>query len=309
MPGPMDEPAARAFLHGRFGASAQITVMRPGEWSAAYGVRTAAADLVARFSAYDEDFEKDAYAARYASAALPIPPILETGAAGDGYYAVAPRMPGVHIDTLDGASLRRVLPSLLAALDAMRAVNVFAGAGYGGWRADGSTWYPTWHEYLLGVAEGRATRGSPGWRELLRYSPTHTATFEEGFARIQELVELCPEDRHLIHEDLMNFNILVDGDRVSAMLDWGSSIYGDFLYDFAKLVFYTPWRPDWRTIDFAVEARVHYEALGVTVPHFDERLRCYCLREGISGMAYSAFRERWEQVDRKARRVLEIARA
>ena len=309
MPGPLDDDAAREFLRSRFGPSSRITVMRPGEWSAAYSVGTAEADLVARFSAYDEDFEKDAYAARYSSAALPIPPILEFGPAGEGYYAVAPRMPGTHLDALDETGMRRVLPSLFAALDAIRAVDVFAGDGYGGWRADGSTQYPTWSDYLVGVARGLATRGSPGWRELLRYSPTHTATFEEGLARIQELIELCPEERHVVHEDLMNFNVLVEGDRISAVLDWGSSIYGDFLYDLAKLVFYQPWYPQWRNIDFAAEARAHYAAASVDVPHFGERLRCYCLRQGISGMAYSAFRRRWEQVDLKAERVLELARS
>jgi len=304
----MDELAARAFLHERLGATAEITVMRPGEWSAAYSVRTKDAELVARFSAYDEDFEKDAYAARYESAALPIPPIIEWGPAGKGYYAVAARMPGVHIDTLDEAGMRRVLPSLFAALDAMRVVDLSGASGYGGWRADGRTWDPTWRQYLLGVASGRATRGSAGWRELLRYSPTATATFEEGYARLQELVEFCPEDRHLVHEDLMNFNVLVDRDRISAVLDWGSSIYGDFVYDLVKIVFYEHWYPQWKNIDFAAEARAHYDSIGLAVPHFAERLRCYCLREGISGMAYSAFRKRWEQVDLKARRVLEIAR-
>jgi hypothetical protein len=65
------------FLRERFGPQARIDVMRPGEWSAAYSVRTADAELVARFSAYDEDFEKDAYAARYSSPALPIPSIID----------------------------------------------------------------------------------------------------------------------------------------------------------------------------------------------------------------------------------------
>ena len=77
----------------------------------------------------------------------------------------------------------------------------------------------------------------------MRYSPTATATFEEGYGRLKELVEFCPEDRHLVHEDLMNFNVLVDRDRISAVLDWGSSIYGDFLYDLVKIVFYEPWYP------------------------------------------------------------------
>jgi hygromycin-B 4-O-kinase len=72
---------------------------------------------------------------------------------------------------------------------------------------------------------------------------------------MRELVESCPEERHLVHDDLINRNVLVDGDRLSAVLDYGSSIYGDFLYDLAKLVFYRPWYAKWRRIDFAGEAR------------------------------------------------------
>ena len=112
----------------------------------------------------------------------------------------------------------------------------------------------------------------------------------------------------MIHDDLINFNVLVQGDRISAVLDWGSSKIGDFVFDLAKLVFYEAWYPQWRGIDFAAEAQLHYDAIGLAVPHFAERLRCYCLYEGISGMAYSAFRERWTEVERKAARVLELAR-
>ena len=80
--------------------------MRPGEWSVVYSVLTADADLVARFGAYDEDFEKDAYMARSSSATLPIPPIIEWGPALGGFYAIAPRMHGEHIDGLDETRMR-----------------------------------------------------------------------------------------------------------------------------------------------------------------------------------------------------------
>ena len=303
----VDKATAIEFLRERFGASASITVMRPGEWSAAYSVRTADADLVARFSAYDEDFEKDAHAARYSSSALPIPSILEWGPAGDGFYAVSERMSGEHIDGLDEAGMRRLLPSLFSALDAMRSVDLSRASGFGGWRADGTTTHPTWREWLLAVAAEPATRGAPVVRELLEASPTGIGPFEEGYARLRELVDHCPEERHLIHDDLINFNVLVDGDRISAVLDWGSSIYGDFLYDIAKLVFYRPWYPAWRNIDFAAEARAHYDAIGLAVPRCGERLTCYSIRIGLSDMAYSAFRKRWEQVAWKARRTVEIA--
>ncbi len=70
----------RDFLLERFGPTAQIAVIRSGEWSVAYSVRTGDADLVARFGAYDEDFEKDASAARYSSTTLPVPPRYWSGA-------------------------------------------------------------------------------------------------------------------------------------------------------------------------------------------------------------------------------------
>jgi len=303
------EMAHRDFLRQQFGPGAQIGVMRPGEWSVAYSVRTADSDLVARFGAYDEDFEKDAFAARYSSTTLPIPPILEWGAALGGFYAVAPRMNGEHIDGLDEARMRRVLPSLFSATDAMRAVDLSAASGYGGWRADGRASHRSWREWLLGFVDQAATRGAPGWRELLKASPTSLAAFEEGYARLLERVDHCPEERHLFHDDLINRNVLVDGDRISAILDWGSSKYGDFLYEIANLVFYQPWFPAWRNIDFAAEARAHYEAIGLDVPHFNERLACYTLRIGLDDMAYSAFRKRWEKVAETTRRTLEIARS
>jgi hygromycin-B 4-O-kinase len=303
------DPAHRGFLQERFGRSARITVMRPGEWSVVYSVVTADADLVARFGAYDEDFEKDAYAARYSSPALPIPPIMEWGPALGGFYAIAERIGGEHIDGLDEMRMRRLLPVLFAAMDAMRAVDLSTSSGFGGWRADGRTSHRSWRAWLLGFVDEPATRGAPGWRELLKGAPTSLAAFKEGYARLRERVDHCPEERHLIHNDLINRNVLVDGDRISAVLDWGSSMYGDFLYELAILIFYQPWFPAWRNIDFAAETRAHYDAIGLDVPRFSERLACYTLRIGLDDMAYSAFRKRWEKVAAITARVLENARA
>jgi len=307
---PIAVPASQIdFLRERFGPGARVTPMRRGEWSAVYAVKTVDADLVARFSAYDEDFEKDAHAARYSSPALPIPRVIEWGPALGGFYAVSERVRGEYIDRLDEAGMRRVLPSLLAALDAMRSVDLSWSAGFGLWRAGGRTTHPTWRAFLLGVATDPVTRRAPGWRDVLAPSPTGTAAFEEGHARLRAVVGSCPEERHLVHDDLIHFNVLVDGDRIGAVLDWGSSIHGDFLYDIAKLVFYQPWYPAWQDIDFAAEAARHYDAIGLDVPRFVERIFCYTLRIGLADMAYSAFRERWDEVEAKARRTLEIARA
>ena len=283
--------------------------MRPGEWSVVYSVVAADADLVVRFSGYDEDFEKDAYAARHSSSALPIPPIIEWGPAPGGFYAIAERIAGEHIDVMDETRMRHLLPSLFAAMDAMRDIDLSGSSGFGGWRADGRTSHRSWHAWLLGFFNEPATRGAPGWRELLRYSRAASAAFEEGHARLVTMAERCPEGRALFHDDLINRNVLVEGDRVTAVLDWGSSKYGDFLFDIANLVFYRPWFPAWRNIDFAAEARAHYDAIGLEVPYFAERLACYTLPIALDGMAYSAFRKRWDEVELRARRALVIARA
>lgn len=304
----VDERLALDFLRHRFGPRARMEAMLPGDWSAVYAVSTDTAELVARFSSFSEAFEKDAYVARHSSAALPIPRILESGAAEGVFYAIAERMPGEHIDQIDGAHLRSVLPSLFAALDAIREIDLSAASGFGGWVAPGSAPHRTWREFLLSVATDPGWRGGLTAREQLSGSPAATLAFDEGLVRMRALTDRCPEDRQLVHDDLMNRNVLVVGDRVSAVLDWGSSLYGDFLYDLAKIVFYRPWRPDWADIDFAGAAREHYRAIGLAVPSFTDRLTCYCLRIGLADMAYSAFRGRPEHVAQKARRVLEIAR-
>ena len=58
---------------------------------------------------------------------------------------------------------------------------------------------------------------------------------------------------------------------------------GDFLYDLAWLCFWQPWYPAWQRIDFEQEARRHYDAIGLDVPHFEERLCCCQLHIGLAG--------------------------
>jgi hygromycin-B 4-O-kinase len=204
--------------------------------------------------------------------------------------------------------MREVLPALFAALDAARLVDLSASVGYGAWGADGTAPHPTWQAALLDVASDRPTDRTHGWRERLAASATGLGPFEEAFGRLQDLIDYCPENRHLVHSDLLNYNVLVSGDRIAAVLDWGCSMYGDFLYDLAWLCFWAPWYPAWRAIDFRREAARHYESIGLAVPHFEERLRCYQVHIGLGAQAYTAFRGRWAQMDATVRRTLEVAK-
>ena len=105
-----------------------------------------------------------------------------------------------------------------------------------------------------------------------------------------------------MHSDLLNFNLLIANDRVSAVLDWGSSMYGDVLWDLAWFRFWQPWYPAWQAIDFREEALHH----APEEAHFDARLRCYELCIGVDGLAYQAFRERWDHIEATSRRIFEV---
>jgi hygromycin-B 4-O-kinase len=303
---------AEAFLVEHLGGDIRdLMPVGHGEWSKAYTFAHGGGEFVVRFSAFDADFLKDRLAASYASARLPIPPILDIGPSSDGFYAIAPRASGAFLDALDGTQLRRLLPAFFAGLDAAREVNLSTSTGYGQWGADGSAPYRSWRAMLLDVASDPLESRTHGWHARLNASPTGSGKFEQALEKFRDLVSVCPEQRNLIHADLLNYNVLVDDQRLSAVIDWGCSMYGDFLYDVAWLAYWAPWYPAWDGIDFAAEAARHYAAIGLEIPDLEARLQCYMVHIGLGAQAYNAFKgeSRYEALEATARRTLELASA
>jgi len=304
----VSDAQVETFLRARFGGPVRgIERFGAGDWSQAYGFERDGEGYVARFSALEEDFAKDRIAARYRSPGLPIPPLIEIGEAFGGFYALSERAYGRYLEETSAARMRALLPSLFGALDAARHVDLSALSGYGLWDAGSTAAHATWQEALLDVANDRPTARIHGWKERLAAAPIGPGPFEEGYGHLQALVAACPEDRHLIHSDLLHANVLVEGARITAVLDWGSSLYGDFLYDIAWFCFFAPWFPAWQEINFAREAARHYEAIGLAVPNFEQRLRCYQVHIGLDAQAYNAFRGSWAELALCARRTLAVA--
>lgn len=303
-----DAAEAQRFVVDHYGARAGgVALVGAGEWSKAYAFALDARPVVIRFGAHGEDFAKDRIMAGVSSAALPIPEFIDMGPAPGGYFAVSVRAYGVALDDLDEPAMRAVLPALLSALDAIRDLAPPTPAGYGLWPAGGPGPADTWARALLSVNEDRDRL--PRWRERLATSLAGTRAFQVGYAKLAALVDRVPHERHVIHGDLLNRNILVDGEQINAVLDWGNALYGDHLYDAAWLLYWWPWMPEWAGIDVRAELDAHWRATGDPPRDADRRLRVYQLHIGLDALAYTAFVGRWDDVERNSERVMGLVAA
>jgi hygromycin-B 4-O-kinase len=305
---PTQAAQARSFLVERFGTDAdKVARVGRGEWSKAFTYNHADVDFVIRFSALEEDFAKDRWAIRFANKALPIRRVMEVGPAFGGFYAISERAYGRFLDTMDASEMRAMLPALFTMLDALRLADVSGATGYGGWRKGGAAPHATWADALLDVFNDRPTDRLHGWRERLTASEVGMGPFIQAFKVLEMLAPEIPMERHLIHSDLLNYNVLVDQSQITAVIDWGCAMYGDFLYDAAWFEFWAPWYPAWQRLDFRGEALRHYQSIGIDVPSFDRRLGICAVHIGLDSLAYNAFRGRWAELDVVAKRTVEFS--
>jgi len=296
------ESAVSDFMAGHFaGGATDVRPLAAGEWSRAYAFVLDGRQAVIRFGDHIGDFRKDQVMAARSSPALPVPAILDIGSAGDGYFAVSERASGGPLDDLDSAGMRAVLPRLLAALDAMRDMGLPAARGYGMWAPDGTAPARSWAESLLAV--NQETARLPGWRAALARSPAGAATFDRAYARLRQLTQGLPGERHMIHRDLLSRNVFVQGADITAVIDWGNATYGDWLYDAAWLIHWWPHFPQWRDIDIAAELERHWLQQGTPVPDRHRRLEACLLHIGLDLMSYAAYRGRWDDLSRLAEQI------
>ncbi len=261
-----------------------------GEWSQTFIFSAHEQRKVIRFSAFDEDFKKDRFAARYASPNLPVPPVEEIGQAFGLFFAITPFVEGQMIDHFSAAEMQSSIPALMSLLNALREVDGSQTRGYGGFGADGNGTILSWHDYLLNMTADTPESRLQGWKEHLAKNQEAEQLYWQGRQRLVELVPLCPEDRHLIHNDLLHFNLIMRDNHVAAVIDWGCALWGDFLYDLAMFTTWQFYYPAMAEIHFAEEARRSFTAKNVPLPHFYERLQCYQIHLLLDSLAYNAWK-------------------
>jgi len=292
-----DETIVLAGLRGNGWDPSPLTPLAGGEWSRAYAFRDGNRDLVVRVGAYVEDFQKDRFAMRFASSDLPVPRVLEIGVLPEGgHYAVSKRVTaGSWLEDLEGVALGDALPAIGRMLAVVREADTSDTTGYGSWDPAGNAPNRSWGDALLEVGNDPGER-LPGWRARLEGSATGASHYDHAFAALVRLAPDAPDERCPIHADLLHRNVIVDGQRIAGVFDWGCAMYGDGAYDLAWLYFWSPWHPGWDAVDVL--------ELGKGIPDLERRIVTCGLHIGLANMAYQAFTERWDDLDATAQRTL-----
>lgn len=281
---------AAAFLVEHLGRDVgEVELVGEGAWSRCFGFVDEGRPLVARFGRHVDDFVKDRRAATFAAPGLPVPHVVEIGPAFDGWFAISTRAFGDPLEARAADEWPAVLPAIVAALDGIRTIDVTGTTGFGGWDAEGRGTFPTWRDFLLAVDTDEPARRTHGWRRKLVDSPVGDGPFRAGLARLRTVVDSAEGVRAVAHRDLLNRNVLVADDRVTAVFDWGCSVYGDFLYDLAWFVFWAPWHAGLEALDLGPTVLRHLAETGVAVPDADARLRGCLLHIGLDHQAYCAW--------------------
>ena len=294
---------AQAFLASYLDTEpSEVALIGEGAWSRCFGFRRGDAELVIRFGNYIDDFRKDQLASAYATPGLPIPEVLDVGQAFDCYFAISRRAHGVPLESLSSTKWLAVVPSVVSALEAMRTTDLSSTSGVGGWGVEGRAPRASWSSHLLAVGEDTPNQRTHGWRKRLSASPSGAAAFTWGFGLLKNVAK-DSVPRCLVHCDLINRNVLVNDDRISAVFDWGCSLYGDHLYDLAWFEFWAPWLPQLNMHQLKSEVERRWREVGYAPEDRESRLMACYLHIGLDHLAYNAHLGDWSTLAATAERM------
>ena len=301
-------------------AISNVSELSSGIFSRAYSYKSNGGEFVLRLNNDIKDFRKDIYAHENFGNKLPISKILKYGKFNDQFcFAIMHRCGGVTHDKLDGNDAEKVLPKIIDMVEKIRRIDVSDKEGYGILDEYGNGRYESWRSAIISFYNHKLPQinwfkpvipeNTKCLSGIQLYTPRLAAgtlietlfagsilsrtTFDYFFKKMFELLVFCPEEKHLVHGDFGFDNLLVHNGKITGVIDWAESSYGDFLYDVAWLDFYSD------DVEYAEKFKEYYAENKIDAPYFDERINCYRLHIGLSGLIIAAFfknKQDYEQV-------------
>ncbi|MCX6755778.1 MAG: aminoglycoside phosphotransferase family protein [Candidatus Nomurabacteria bacterium] len=291
----IDQDLVLSFLRENFDPEIkELEFLKGGESSQAFAFNSKGLDLVARVNKGARSFYKDEYASKYFTKKdLPIPEIIETVKLDDIHYVcISKRALGQTINLLPEEEYQKILPELISILGEINSIDISDSNGFGKWNKDGLGESESWKDFILAVGT------HINKDELFNTSFLEKDVWDKIYSKIEELVEFCPEERFLIHSDYGSNNVVSNNGKITGILDWGESMYGDFIYDVAWLSFWSIKNDPNKNAEQAYR--------DMNLENFEERLLCYKLRIGLGSLAFYAYSEQKDKYESIKERTLNL---
>lgn len=257
-----------SFLQSNFSPNTRsLLPIKAGETSQAFSFIANGNEFVIRAHSDKFSFEKDIYAyAHFHVHNIPIPKPLLLGEMDAKHFClITEKAKGKTIDHFEAGEIGRFLPQLIHTFEAIHGLDITDTIGFGDWNPDGNGTEISWQMYLAKSIEDLNITVSD-------------SIIEKSLGRYRQLIEYCPNARHLVHGDFSFSNVLADDEKITGVIDWELSKYGDFLYDLAYLDIFAP---DTASVFFK-----HYRDKNLVGPNFRERVLCYKLHCIFGGLTF-----------------------
>ncbi|MGE5042419.1 MAG: aminoglycoside phosphotransferase family protein [Candidatus Levyibacteriota bacterium] len=277
----VNSSAVLSFLQKRLDSSIQgINFIKGGEQAQAFSFVSKQKDLIIRINRKLYSFDKDNYAFKhFGSKNLPIPEILDIGKFDrKHYYAISSFAPGQTLDTVDKETKLQLLPQILSIHDEIRNTRIEKG-NFGDWDKNGIARFKSWKKFI----SGKRDSVYKNWQKLYNTTFLEKEPVEKITETIEKLLDFLPEESYLIHGDYGGNNMTTTGGKITGVLDWGESKYGDFIFDVAWIDFFSGGE-----LPYANLFKKHYEEIGLRVGNFNERLLCYKMHLGLGSIGFFA---------------------
>ncbi len=230
-----------------------------------------------------EGFKKDEYAWKhFSSIKIPIPKIYHIGKMPNGYsFCISERVNGSTVDSFDDEILDHLKLDLIEVLEAVHSIDIKNSIGFGKWDEYGVGQTQSWRERVLSA--GKYLDNDSEMPDIFETTFLEKDLCEKMFQRMSDLLQFCPEEKHIVHGDPGLGNTLSDGIKITGLIDWENSLYGDFVFDIAWLSFWS------RKNNVESMYLAYCERIGKKVLNFSERILCYKISIALRTASFYAY--------------------
>ncbi|MHA1954841.1 MAG: aminoglycoside phosphotransferase family protein [Candidatus Heimdallarchaeaceae archaeon] len=285
----IDPKLVKTFLDKKFDFKVDnLEFLRGGEFSQAFSYDTRGQSHVIKIRNTRKQFEKELMA--YESIeekdnTIPIPRIFDIGLFRENandrlFYCISEKVEGKILTDYRYSELKIIDPFLIRMLIKIHRVDISDTKNFGKWTKFEQTSYKSWKNYILDFMNGQKVY----WNKIFSNGIFEKELHQTLSKEIEELLEYSSEKRHLVHGDYGYDNVLATPQgKITGVIDWEHSMFGDFVYDIAWLDF---WGFVQENNYWKIYKRIYEKIYDDKIVNYDERLRCYRLYIGLGALAF-----------------------